>query len=416
MVLTIISIVFTVLLVAFFEGIEIAFVSANKLSIELKKKQGKKSGIILSRFMEKPASFIAASLIGLNIVLVIYGLLVSKMMVPLWNYIRIDNNYVKLLVETVISTAIILIFGGLIPKAIFRAKNDALLSFFAPVANICFKLFHPVANFFVSLAQWILKIIFDVKLKPKSESFSRTDLEYFYQQTKDKEEDGGELNNELFENALQLPNVKIRECLVPRKEITGIELQTNIADLKQKFIETKLSKLIVYENNIDNIVGYVHHLDMFKKINHIQEVLMPIAAVPESMTASDLISKLTQERKSIAWVVDEFGGTSGIVTLEDVLEEIFGEIRDEYDTEDFVDKQLSADEFLLAGRLELDFLHEKYELEFLENEAETLSGYIIEQHETIPKTNEKIIVGKHEFTIINVSDTRIESVKLRKLK
>jgi putative hemolysin len=416
MIALIIGIVITVLLVAFFEGIEIAFVSTNKLSIELRKKQGKKSGIILSKFLEKPSSFMAALLIGANIMLVIYGLLVSKLMAPLWNYIHIENAYVKLLVETLLGTLIILIFGGLLPKAIFRAKNDALLNFFAPAANFFYAILLPISTFFVGMAQWILKIIFDVKLTPKSEAFGKTDVEFYYQQTKENDDESAELNQELFENALQLPSVKIRECLVPRKEIIALPITATVQEATLKFIETKLSRLIILEENIDNIVGYIHHLDLFKNPSTLQEIIMPISAVPESMTASDLITKLTMEHRSVAWVVDEFGGTSGIVTLEDVLEEIFGEIKDEYDTEDFVDKQLSADEFIFAGRLELDYLQQQHNLEFEEVEAETLSGYIIAMHGSIPTAEERIIIGRQEFTIINVSDTRIESVKLRKLK
>ena len=202
---------------------------------------------------------------------------------------------------------------------------------------------------------------------------------------------------------------------MPRKEIIGIESKASVEELTRKFIETKLSKLLVYENNIDHIIGYVHQLDMFKKPESIQSVLLPIPAVPESMSATDLISKFSKERKSIAWVVDEFGGTAGIITMEDVLEEIFGEIRDEYDIEEFEEKQLNEKEFIFAGRLELDYLQEKYGLEFPENESETLSGFIIHQHETIPRQKERIVIGDYEFEILNVSDTRIEMVKVKKL-
>lgn len=416
MIAIIIGIVITVLLVAFFEGIEIAFVSTNKLSVELRKKQGKKSGIIIAKFLDKPSSFIAALLIGANIMLVIYGLLITELMKPLWNHINIENEYLKLFTETLLGTIIILVFGGLIPKAIFRAKNDTLLNFFAPVANFFYAVLLPISNFFLSIAQWILKIIFDVKLTPKSAAFSKTDVEFYYQQTKENIDENAELNQELFENALQLPNVKIRECLVPRKEVEALNSNATIQEAREKFITTKLSRLIIYDENIDNIIGYIHHLDLFKNPPQIKAITMPISAVPESMTASHLITKFAQEHRSIAWVVDEFGGTSGIVTLEDLLEEIFGEIRDEHDTEEFVDKQLSADEFILSGRLELDHLMQQYHLHFEDADAETLSGYIIEMHGSIPTAEERIIIGRLEFTIINVSDTRIESVKLRKLK
>src|SRR5205085_1071324 len=241
-------------------------------------------------------------------------------------------------------------------------------------------------------------------------------LETLFQQTNDSEFEPQELNTNLFENALELPKVKIRQCLVPRKEIIGVEVKCTIEQVTEKFIDTKLSKLIVYENNIDNILGYVHQLDMFKRPESLQSVLLPIPAVPESMSVTDLIGKFTRDRKSIAWVVDEFGGTAGIVTMEDLLEEIFGEIKDEYDTEDFEEKKLSDDEYIFSGRLELDYLVEKYELELPENESETLSGFIIHEHETIPKVKERIIIGNYELDVMSVSDTRIEMVRMKILK
>jgi len=210
--------------------------------------------------------------------------------------------------------------------------------------------------------------------------------------------------------------VKIRQCLVPRKEIVGIDSTASIQEVRQKFVETKLSKLVVFENNIDHIVGYLHQLDLFKKPAEIQSILLPIPAVPASMSAADLIGKFSKERKSIAWVVDEFGGTAGIITMEDVLEELFGEIQDEYDTEKFVEKQLAENEYIFSGRLELDYLEEKYGFEFPENDSETLSGYIINYHETIPQQKDRIIIDDYEFDVISVSDTRIETVKMKRLK
>ena len=221
---------------------------------------------------------------------------------------------------------------------------------------------------------------------------------------------------ELFENALSLPMVKIRQCLVPRTEIEALDLQTPIEEVKQLFIATNLSKLLIFDDNIDNIVGYVHQLDLFKKPTSIKSVLHPIMVVPESMSATDLINKFTKERKSIAWVVDEFGGTAGIVTMEDLLEEIFGEIQDEYDVEEFEEKQMADDEFILSGRLELDYLNEKYHMNFPLSESETLSGYIINENEAIPKQKETIIIDNYRFDILNVSDTRIEMVKMKILR
>lgn len=414
---TLLLIAGVIILIGFFAGIEIAFVSASRLNIELKKKQGKRSGIILSRFMEQPATFIGTCLVGINICMVIYGLLFSDLMKrSLWNPIHIQNEYLKLLFDTLLSSAILLIFGEFIPKAIFRAKNDVLLNFFAGVSNFFYKICYPIATVFVSISEWILKNIFNVRVKETIAAFSKVDLEHFFQQTKEQDEDNSELNTELFENALSLPMVKIRQCLVPRTEIEAVDIEASVDDVMRIFIESKLSKLVVYEENIDNIQGFVHQLDFFKRPPTLRSVLHSITAVPESMSATDLINKFSKEGKSIAWVVDEFGGTAGIVTMEDVLEEIFGEIQDEYDTEEFVEKQLAENEYIFSGRLELDYLNEKYSFDFPENESETLSGYIINQYETIPKLKERIIIDRFEFDVLNVSDTRIEMVKMKVLR
>lgn len=414
---TILSIVGTLLFIGFFAGYEIAFVTANRLSIELKKKQGKRSGIILAQFIESPARFIGTCLIGVNLFLVIYGLLFDELLkAGIWLPLNIENNLLKLAFDTLVSTLVVLVIGKFLPKAIFRAKSDSLLFVFAPVANFFHNLFLPLTNLFVNISQWILKYLFNVRVKDKNEAFTKIDLEHFFQQTKDQDDENQELNTELFENALSLPTVKIRQCLVPRTEIVALELNDSIAEARALFIQTKLSKLLVYENSIDNIVGYIHQLDLFNRPENIKAMLHPIVAVPESMSATDLINKFTKERKSIAWVVDEFGGTSGIVTMEDLLEEIFGEIQDEYDTEEFVEKQLAEDEFIFSGRLELDYLNEKYNLDFPTSDSETLSGYIISEHETIPKQKETIIINNFKFDILSVSERRIEMVKMKVLQ
>jgi CBS domain containing-hemolysin-like protein len=319
-------------MIGFFAGYEIAFVSANRLSIELKKKQGKKSGLILSNFMENPAKFIGSCLIGLNIFLVIYGLLFDEFLQSIaWRPINFKNDIVQLIVDTLISTIVVLVLGEFIPKAVFKAKNERMLTIFAPIAQFFYKLFEPVTTLFVNIAQWILQYVFNLRLSKSNDAFNKVDLEHFFQQTKEQDEDNQELNTELFENALSLPLVKIRQCLVPRTEIEGVDINCSIEELKKQFISTQLSKIVVYDENIDNILGYVHQLDLFQKPETVHSIMHTMMAVPESMSATDLINKFTKERRSIAWVVDEFGGTAGIVTMEDVLEEIFGEIHDEYD-------------------------------------------------------------------------------------
>ena len=417
---SIIAIAISILLVGFFAGIEIAFVSVSKLSVELRKKQGSYSGKVWSKYMEKPARFIGTTLIALNLLLVVYGLLWSDLLFSFWKFWGINNPYLKLTVESVIATLILLIFEFIF-KAFFRAKNDEVLSngLITFIVQFFYSMFAWVAAVFVDIAEWILKYIFNVKLQDKKEVFTKIDLEYFLQHTNAHDtEENIEMNNELFENVLSLSDIKVRTCLIPRKEIEGIEINTPIVDAKKKFIESKLSKLVVYEGNIDNIQGYIHQLDMFKDPQMIKSILLPIPIIPETMSATDLITKFSKERKSIAWVVDEFGGTAGVVTMEDILEEIFGEIKDEYDTgDDFVDKQIGANEYIFSGRVELEYITEKYKLPFRHNEETgTLSGYIISQHETIPKQKDRIIIDDFEFDILSVSETRIETVKLKVLK
>jgi putative hemolysin len=410
-------------MIAFFSGIEVAFLRANKLAIELRKKQGLNSGIILSNFVEHPVQFIGTTLTGFNIFLVIFGLMVGETFLPVWNIlvtkVHMDNSWVKaiqLFVETMAASLFILLFGEFGPKALFRAKSNSLLSFFAHTMEFLNKLLFPIAAFFAAIAQWILKYVFNVRMDERKGMLTVTDLDRFLQQTRDTEEDANDLNKNLFEAALALPKVKVRECLVPRKEIEGVDLDAGMDEVRKKFVDTRLSKLVVYKGNLDHVTGYIHQLDLFKNPAAIKSILHPIPAVPESMSATDLINKFSRERKSIAWVVDEFGGTAGIVTMEDLLEEIFGEIRDEYDTEEFEEKKLSNDEYIFSGRLELDYINKKYGLELPENGSETLSGYIINQHETIPRLKDRIIIGDYEFEIVNVSDTRIEMVRMKVLK
>lgn len=412
-----VGIVLSLLLIGFFQGLEIAFISANRLNIELRKKQGKRSGAVLSYFVENPAKFIGTTIVIINLLIVVYGLFVAKFLEPFWQSFETLNPY-AILAFNVIVAAIFLLFVVFLFKALFRANNDKILnnSFVIAIIQSVTGTFGTIASFFIKFSESILDATIDKRFRNNSTNLTKIDLEQFLEQSNEKDKDDQEFDTELFENALSLSDTKIRQCLIPRKEIIAVVDTTSIASLKEKFIETKLSKLIVYKDNIDSIIGYVHQLDMLKNASSIQEILLPIAAVPESMSASDLIAKFTKDRKSIAWVVDEFGGTAGIVTMEDLLEELFGEIQDEYDTEDLVEKQIAKDEYIFSGRLEVDHIVEAYNLVFLNNESETLSGFIIQEHETIPKQRERIIIGKYEFEILNVSATRIEMVKMRILK
>lgn len=406
----------TVIMMGFFAGVEMAFYSINRFGIELKKKQGRQSAILLSKLIENPQSFLSTTLLGFTLFLVCFALLFTQVTFPLWEFIGLKYDIARLVLDIILATFIVLIFAEFIPRAIFRAQSNWILSRMVWLINFFYQILQPIAMMFLNLSDWVLKYIFNVRIRETKDSLSSGTLETMFQQSNESEYEQEEFNTELFENALELPKVKVRQCLVPRKEIIGVELKCTPEQAREKFIETKLSKLIVYEGNIDNIVGYIHQLDMFKNPNALQSILLPIPAVPESMSATDLIGKFTKERKSIAWVVDEFGGTAGIVTMEDLLEEIFGEIHDEYDSEEFVEKRLAENEYIFSGRLELDYISEKYNLEFAGNESETLSGYIINHHETIPHQKERIIIDDYEFDILSVSDTRIEMVKLKILK
>ena len=424
--IALLAFIISLILIGLFSGIEIAFVSVNKLSFELNKKQGTASGKVWAGFANKPTHFMGTMLVAFNIVLVIYGLLIGNLLNPITNAIEakfpstVDYvNYLKLFVESVIATFLILIVEFVF-KAWFRARNNKILrsGFISLLSRMVYWLLTSFASFFINAAEWILKYIFNVKLSQKKDLFSKVDLENHIMQSKHQdEEETSDLNKELFENALSLSDVKLRECLIPRKEIERIEFNTPMNEVKKKFVNTQLSKLVVYESNIDNIIGYIHQLDLFKRPSSVKDILLTIPTVPESMSVTDMLNKFSKDRKTIAWVVDEFGGTAGIVTMEDLLEEIFGEIKDEYDVqEEFIDKQISTNEYIFSGRLELDFLREKYDLTFNEDEkTETLSGYIIQVHESIPRQKERIIIDNYEYDILSVSDTRIETVKLKVL-
>ncbi len=407
----------TILMMGFFAGMEMAFFSVNKLVVELKRKQGKPGAALLSRFVHEPVYFVGTTLIGYTLFLVFFVLLFNKVTQPMWNLIGLFRfEALRLLLDIGLATFVVMVLADFIPRAIFRSRSQILLTRFIYVINFFYQVLQPIAAIFIGLSNWILRYVFNVKVNDEIDAFSRTDAETLFQPVSEDEFAAQEMNTELFENASKLPRIKIRQCLVPRKEIIGIDSKAGIGAVAQKLIDTKLSKLVVFEGNVDSIIGYVHQLDLFKNPMNLQDILLSIPAVPESMSATDLITKLTRERKSIAWVVDEFGGTAGIVTMEDVLEEIFGEIHDEYDSEEFVEKQIAENEYIFSGRLELDFITQKYELQFTAGDSETLSGYIINHHETIPQQKERIIIDDYEFDVLSVSDTRIEMVKLKILK
>ncbi|MEY4892929.1 MAG: hypothetical protein RIQ34_1541 [Bacteroidota bacterium] len=404
----------TLLGMALLAGLEMSFYSANRMTLELRRRQNPDALKRLDPLLESPARLLGSTLVGFQLLLVLLALQINDVMQPLWSYAHIESNTLQLLIEIAITTLLVLILSEFLPRAFFRARGEwGLIRFSGFLHRIQIGLF-PIAAAAIDAAEWLLRNIFDVRIHEKREPLKRSDLKHLFQTPVPEEVD--DLHAQLMENAQELPKIKVRQCLVPRKEIVGVNQKATIEELRQLFISTQLSKLIVFNKDIDHIIGYVHQLDLFKNPQSIEEIILPIPAVPESMSTTRLIGQFTRERKSIAWVVDEFGGTAGIVTMEDVLEELFGEIRDEYDTEEFVEKQLNEQEFIFSGRLELDYLADKYDFRFDHDEAETLSGYIINHHDTIPQQKERIIIDDYEFEVLQVTETRIETVRMKRLQ
>lgn len=414
-------IILTLIVSAFFSGIEIAYLSSSKLRIELLKKQGALSGRLLSRFVDSPSSFLATILIGNNIALIVFGIMMSRLLEPVLLQllpINFNSEFYLLTSQTILSTAVVLLVGEFLPKIIFRVNPDALLNFFAIPLTAVYYLLYPVVIIVQKISEFILKKIMNVDMTASKTVFTKVDLEDYVDQFVKNEQNIKEetINTEIFENVLYLPEIKARECMVPRNEIVAIDIDTTIAEAEAKFMETKLSRLLVFDETIDNIVGYVHHLSLLKRPKNIRSIIFPVEVIPESMPAKELLNLFTKKQKIIAWVVDEFGGTSGIITMEDLLEEIFGEINDEHDEEALTEKQIDENDYIFAGRLEIDYLNEKYHLNIPEGEYETLSGYILAHHEDIPELNEEIYIDNFKLEIAAVSDMRIETIKLKVIK
>lgn len=414
----IIIILVTILISAFFSGIEIAFVSASKLKIEIDKGKGTLSGKILSTLNRSPSMFIGAVLLGNNIALVIYGIMMENMLNPLLQGAIPGlgaSGFLMLLMQTLIATVIILIFAEFLPKALFRLNSNALLNFFAVPVIIVYFLLYPLVYFFVSIAGWIMKVLFKTDIKETEYVFSVVDLDEYIKRIIPPEKVHEEMQQELqmVQNALELRNVKLRECMVPRTEIIAVEVSDSIEALKAKFVEFGFSRILVFKDTIDHVIGYVHAFDMFKKPGQIESVMKSIEIVPETMMANEILTMFTQQSKNVAVVVDEFGGTSGMVTMEDAIEEIFGEIEDEFDEEELNEQEISDKEYILSARLEIDYLNDKYGFKLPESdEYETLAGLIIHFHESIPALDEEIRVHPFRFKILQVTETKIELIKL----
>ena len=415
--LQLIVIFISIILSAFFSGMEIAFVSANKMHIELEKKKEGFIAKILTKLTQKSSKFITTMLVGNNIALVIYSFFMGKLLI---HFLPIEswNPFSVLLIQTLISTIIILITAEFLPKAIFRIYANEALKIFAVPAYFFYIIFHFISDFISLISDFFLRIFFKTASDEEQTEFSKAELENYITEQLENSDENEEVDSEIqiFQNALEFHDVKAREAMIPRTEILAVDINETVTNLKNIFIETGYSKIIVYKNTLDEIVGYVHAFDMFKNPKNLKSILMPVEFIPESMMINDILNVLTKKKKSIAIVLDEYGGTSGIITVEDIIEELFGEIEDEHDTIEFIENKINDREFEFSARLEVDHINEEYDLELPEDEAyETLGGLIGYHSENILSEKDIIEVDNYQFTILKASSTKIQEIYLKVL-
>jgi CBS domain containing-hemolysin-like protein len=411
-------ILLSIILSAFFSGMEIAFIASNRLRIELDRKQGVFGSKIIKLFTDNPGQYLATMLIGNNFSLVIYGLVFSKILGALLTPV-LGSDILILLINTILSTAIILLVAEFLPKTIFRISPNFFLKFLSIPTIIFFFLFYPISKFTLSASNLFIRIFFKINPDEKKQEdlvFSKVDLDHFVNLSNQSkvESEPDHHNIRIFQNALDFSNVKLRECMVPRTEIEAVESHSSVEQLKEKFVETRLSRILIYQDTIDNIIGYFELKDIFRNPTEIRSMTRKLAIVPETMPANKLLKLFVEEKKNIALVVDEFGGTSGMVTIEDVLEEIVGDIEDEHDTTDLIERNAGYNEYVFSGRLEIDYLNEKYHLNLPEeDDYETLAGMILFYHGSIPGNNDVIRIGNFVIKVLRVTTTRLELVNLK---
>lgn len=412
-----IQILITMAFSAFFSGMEIAFVSSNKLRFEMNRSEQSITSRILSIFFHNPNNFISTLLVGNNIALVVYGILMAELIEDRFLSSLIENDFLIVLIQTIISTLIILVTGEFMPKTLFKINPNFTLSLFAIPAFICYVVLYPISKFASACSGIILRITGTKVNKEDSDmAFTKVDLDYFIQSSIQDSGDEKELDTEvqIFQNALDFSSIKIRDCMVPRTEIVAIEDNAPIDELKSLFIESGISKILVYKENIDNIVGYIHSSEMFREHVDWTEGIRQLPIVPETMNANKLMQIFMQQKRSIAVVVDEFGGTAGIVAMEDLVEQIFGEIEDEHDTQSYVAKSIGNNEYVFSGRLDIEKVNELFPLNLPESDDyQTIGGLILHQYQSFPKIYEIISFDKFEFKILKVTATKIELVKLK---
>jgi len=405
--------IISLLFSAFFSGVEIAFISANKLQLELDKNTGKFPSKIITYFTKNESDFITTMLVGNNIALVVYGIVMTQILTPQFSG-YFNSALILLLVQTFITTMIVLITAEFLPKAIFRIFPNQILKVFSLPIWLFFVMFRPLALLMLNLANLILKYVLNQKISNDKQVFGKTDLDDFLSNVKSAEGvEDTRVEVEMLQNALDLTDKKVRECMVPRTDIIAMDVLSTIDDVKEKFIKTKLSKLLIYKGTIDRVIGYVHSSDLFKNPKNVKSVLLPISFVPESMLAMDMLNQFIENNKGVALVVDEFGGTSGMITIEDVTEEIVGEIVDEHDIEELTDEQLSENSYRLLAKIDVEMVNKKYNLELPESdEYETIAGLLLHHFEEIPTINDVIELEEYQFTIIKVNETTIQEVQL----
>jgi putative hemolysin len=412
---TAIVIILSLLSSAFFAGLEIAFLTSNKLRIELESNQGFIPARILSKFVKEPSKFIATTLVGNNIALVVYGIYMAEVLEPIIE-LYIHNHFLVLAFQVLISTIIVITTAEFLPKALFRSNPNGILNFLVIPFIIIYYILFPVVYITIELSESLLSKIFKVNLSHNNVVFSRVDLDTYVRQfTSDKSPtEHYDHEIQIFQNALDFSTVRVRECMIPRTEIISIELSESIQDLRAMFVDTRLSKILVYSGENDNIIGYVHSNEMFRNPSSIKIILRPIAILPETLPAKDALAQLKHQRKSIAIVVDEFGAVSGLLTVEDLMEEIFGDINDEHDVDENIEKQLSEVEYLFSGRLEIDYLNQKYNFKLPIDEGyETLAGLVLHAFESVPTVNEETTVEGYLFKVTAVHANRISEVQLK---
>jgi CBS domain containing-hemolysin-like protein len=403
---------------AFFSGMEIAYITSNKLRIELDRKQGAFGSDILKFFTNNPGQYLATMLIGNNIAIVVYGLVFSNLLGPPLASI-FDSDALVLILNTFLSTIVLLFFAEFLPKKVFIQYPNFLLKFFSLPTLFFFFIFYPVSKFTLAASNLFIKIIFGIKTGERNQEnvvFSKVDLDHLLNLSRQSEEESepDHHNFRIFQNALDFSRVKTRECMIPRTEIEALDCNSNVEQLRNKFIETRLSRILIYEDSIDNIIGYYDLKDIFKRPSDIRSLIKDLTIVPETMPANKLLKMFVTDKMKIALVVDEFGGTSGIVTMEDVLEEIVGDIEDEHDINELTEKVISRNEFVLSGRLEIDYLNEKYNLHLPEkDDYETLAGMILFYYGSIPSNNDIIRVGDIVIKVLKATTTKLEIVNLK---